>query len=388
MSTRILLVFREQETLTLDTVRRILEKGLAQHLPNAVEDIDYDWATNEKQAKERARKDDLIVTHLHIPATSSSPLNEAEKRGLGLLQSLEKEEKMAAGILVLPAFESEVQYEIEKLRNCSICVIEPGKWEDGLVQLALKKLAPRQPEKLMGNVDIVFDIKRDELGSSKLEGSYKLGIGVDYGDYRPLFIDTEKLMDLRNNIVPVLGEAPKWEGLWKQIGKDLMKAIFYSNIGRNNFYENFRELLDKVGLENTRIRFVVTKEIHPLPLEALVHIDKYLMLEAPIYRRLKVGGLTRVRPLFCDEETRTRNIRCLIIESASQGIVPNMTDENGGDLRLPNINDHVSEESEGWRITYARAESPSRSERLREFPVIKKKFTSMKMEKKLNTTDS
>src|SRR5262249_22026587 len=150
------------------------------------------------------------ITHLYIPADRKSPLREAEKHGLALLQSLNEKQLRIPSILVTPLFDTQLINATNDIFYCKLVIEGTDKWDDYLVKLSRKALEDMEDndieinklrdgirkkiikrtsnngnkeERKIARVDIALDLDNKRW-------SYRLkGIGVPYDISNILKID-------------------------------------------------------------------------------------------------------------------------------------------------------------------------------------------------------
>jgi hypothetical protein len=298
---------------TMEQVKDALDKELR--------DISFDFTSNEAKAKEKLKteKYHLIVASLDIPEDSKADPMEGLRRGLDLAQWMQSEKMNIPTILFKIVDDPELERTVNKMDMCELIHEKPG-WEDEFIKRVRQGLSPfklpdqkRPDDQKRLDVDIHLD-----LDKKTADYSFK---GVGNAEYRPLNIPTKEFLDLTTESRAL--ERPTWQCKLQYLGEKLMKHIFQSNF---DFAWDFKELVQEAGgLNNTRIRFVVEKEVYPIALEAIYgpceQLEKdYWMLHAPIYRTVVVDRRCEP-PLFHDQETRVGPLNILIIESPTEGEV-------------------------------------------------------------------
>ncbi|MFX0196433.1 MAG: CHAT domain-containing protein [Candidatus Hodarchaeota archaeon] len=312
----ILIVFQQREQGSY--IRDVLENEFFKHGL----DVFIDLARNEAEAKKRleARKYHLVITYLHIPADSKSPVREEERRGIALLQSLEKDRIEIPSVLISSWIDEYLVKTINDLYYCKLVAIGSKEWEEDLVKASQKALQKalqefeaeqQKEEEKWVNIDIFLDLSRRHW-------SYTVeGVGFHFQSRDVLNIDADKIRAL---VVPSrhIQYTPDWERKLRHIGETLWKEIFANN---PRFSAAFYQLIGEAGgVENARIRFVTDKMVSPIALEAVNYEHDYWMLRAPIYRGLP-GPHRLYPPLFSDRETQEGSINCLIVEANVEGLV-------------------------------------------------------------------
>jgi CheY-like chemotaxis protein len=329
---RVLMVFPDAKEETASVVSQLLK-----------ESGEITWVKSEAEA--RAALDSqpyhLIITDLHIPADKASLVQESEKRGLQFLQSLEKSRLQTPSLLVAVEPEGKLYQAARHLCHCE--VVPEGEdfradilkysqeTRDTLAPSQAKAPAPPQPK--IANIDITIHLDR-RMGSV-VQGSYSIkGYGFNYRDNGELLIDYDTLLKLmeKSKELENLENWPTWQDVMGEVGTTLGEQIYQEKLRlKQSFKKSFENVLLQVGgIENLRIRFNVVRETYSLILEALTKAkekipltkaeEKFLMLQAPIYRRVDICFAGEF-PLFSDPETRKGPINCLIIEADASGFV-------------------------------------------------------------------
>lgn len=195
-------------------------------------------------------------------------------------------------------------------------------------------------EPLKLNVDLHLDADRRF-------GEYLLtGIGYPIALNGQIEIDGDILHDLarRSQDISVIAD---WEKALRTIGKDLNKTIFSKN---HNLLRDYTRSLENVGgIENTSVRFSVTKSTNNIIFESLYDDEyRYLMLHAPIFRSLP----SPFHQFSLDGPLNQAGINCLIIEADTSGLVPpeQSAEDKGGPVMLEKLN-YIKEESR-WLFNY------------------------------------
>jgi hypothetical protein len=230
----------------------------------------------------------------------------------------------------------EVERRVSKMELCEL-VHEKLGWEDDFKKRVRQRLGPpkaleqketdeqkRPDEQKRFDVDFRLDLDR-----KLAEYSFKGAINVEY---RPLSIPKE-FLELTTESIALQEHVKKgeWQSKLQGIGEKLMEHIFFQD---RKFTALFWRTVSEVGgLGNTRIRFIVEKEVYPIALEAIYgpheqFEEDYWMLHAPIYRTIQESGAWG-RPLFHDEDQTKGPLNILIIESPTEG------ESDIGGLKVP-----------------------------------------------------
>ncbi len=283
--------------------------------------IDFDFTTNEAKAREKLSGGgyDLVVSSVDIPKDSKTLPVEGLRLGLCLAQWMEGENMNIPTILFTIVDDAELDQKVNRLKRCEL-VSEKLGWEDLFikrVKQALDRIEITEPKRL--NVDIFLNLDKKMVEYSFRGEGFPCSI-----EHNPLDILTAEFLELisRSN---ALGDEfrgnREWQRRLQDIGEKLMTHIFERD---RKFSRLFTQQVTLAGgLDNTRIRFVVEKEVHAIALEAIYgpHAqleEDYWMLHAPIYRTVgEFGGWGN--PLFHDQETREGPLNILIIESPTEG---------------------------------------------------------------------
>jgi len=289
-------------------------------------DISIDLVFDEQTAKEKIKSKAyaLVVTHQHLPKDGKTPIQEEEKRGLGLSKWIAANANRIPTVLLTFQSDTEVIEAVSQLQNCDAVFIGLDRWEDSLIKKVPQGLAAQTvEEKKRLDVDIYIDLE-----NNRAEADLK---GVNF----PRSVEREQLKIQGSAIIKLSMNAAKevdrtdgekWQKRLQKLGEALMRHIFQKNY---EFNRKFERLIGEVGgLQNTRIRFIVGEKIHAVALEAifgpheLQSREDYWMLHAPIYRTIRdCPGYEY--PLFHehDAEMNGRPINVLIIESPTEGLI-------------------------------------------------------------------
>jgi hypothetical protein len=297
---------------------------LVQETLRELTDISFDfiYTTNEAKAREKLSSGDggydLVVTSLDIPEDSKTMPVEGLRLGLGLAQWINEKMNIPT-ILFTIVDDADLNKKVNQLGWCELVTQKLG-WEDLFKKRVRQGLEGRKvPEEKRLNVDIFLN-----LGTKTPE--YALG-GVGF----PCSIEHKTLDILTTEFLELIKESSalaenckgkrEWQSKLQHIGEKLMAHIFERD---RKFSRLFTQQVTLAGgLPNTRIRFVVGKEVHPIALEAIYGPheqleEDYWMLHAPIYRTVgESGGWGN--PLFHDQETKKGPLSILIIESPTEG---------------------------------------------------------------------
>jgi hypothetical protein len=299
----------------LDRVKEILESELA--------GVTIDWVADEQRARERisSRAYDLVVAHQHLPKDRRTPLAEEENRGLVLSQWIDAEAgRLPTVLLTLPS-DTATMEAVNRLPRCDTVPTGLDNWENHLmkrVRPALAATAGKVPKRL--DVDIHIDLEKN-WAEADLRG-----VNIERRCEKiPLQIQGKEMVKLSMSVACEADRSggEKWRKRLKKVGEALMRHIFERN---PDFLHAFNTVTALVGgLENTRIRFIVEKKVHPVALEAIFGPHEllkkdYWMLHAPMYRTIRECPGYR-SPLFHedDEKTKGASVNFLIIESPTAG---------------------------------------------------------------------
>ncbi|MEN6373487.1 MAG: CHAT domain-containing protein [Smithella sp.] len=294
-----------------DEVEEVLEKELTDIL------FEFKGAGNEDKAREKLRGEeyDLVVSSLDIPKDSKALPEDGLRRGLGLAQWMEKENMKIPTILLTEAGDTDLEKVVNKLANCELVILKLG-WDDLFIKRVRRGLEGKTvTEQKRLDVDIFFYL-------DKKMAMYEFR-GVGPLRPTPLNIPFEEFLKLVEDCADL---EKKFKGPWESslqcIGVKLMTYIFENDSTFSRLF--WIRVKEAGGLNNTRIRFVVEKEVHPIALEAIYGPDvqseegNYWMLHTPIYRT--VGKYAAWgEPLFHDQETREGPLDILIIKSPTEG---------------------------------------------------------------------
>ncbi|MEJ2673531.1 MAG: hypothetical protein P8168_15335 [Deltaproteobacteria bacterium] len=363
MSFHILMVFPKARTDQAVAIKGAIKAALKftplfKHKKGEVEIVKNIQAAWESLEKRRYRSD-LIITHLHLPPDQDSPLDRTAQLGLKFLQDLSAKQQHLATILVAPAREDRLSQALKPLSNCELILEGEQLFEDlptkvltilssvtyhEPVASPVLSLEEPQPEKIFGNVDIYLDLDSARYGGVYVTGNYEMyTYKPDSGRKnfigpRPLHLTWRTLYDLatRSKELENLDRWPKWEKELKAVGDSLRCEICERE---EDFKNDLKRILSAVQnkMANLRFRFKLSlgnkqdpdplsfsEHLQEVVLEAMLDDQKeFLMLQAPIFRRLSIphgicaiDGEDDLYELFSKQD---RALRCLIIEAYTSG---------------------------------------------------------------------
>jgi hypothetical protein len=362
MSLNILLVFPQAQRDLAKEIRNLLED-----LPQAKEtdaDVMIKWNVNSARESlaERHYRFDLIIVNLYLPPDSQSPLDHSVKLGLSFLQELKKNKRRLPSILVAPVKDDKLPKDVKELGDTDL-VLAGADFEEELRLSVLRKLktaycepaakpvhtvAEPKRERIFGNVDIWLNLHSQPYSPTHCPGQFEMNI-YQPGSANPitfigsgaLWLDWTTLYDLaiKSKDLENLDKYPwpRWKEELEALGGSLRKEICEKE---EKFQTYFKCLLRKVhnNIQNTRIRFKLSlaskddkdprarfsADLQAVVLEALLDDQrKFLMLQAPVFRRLDPSVASDDEyqfPLFY-RGNGEKPLKCLIIESDTQGIV-------------------------------------------------------------------
>ncbi|MFA4902728.1 MAG: CHAT domain-containing protein [Desulfobaccales bacterium] len=372
MSLHILLVFPEAQIELARDMRDLLEDNpLVKEADGEVKIV-----RNVKTAWECLRQSryDFIVAFLHLPPDRASPLDLSAQLGLDFLQSLKKESQHIPSILVAPARDDNIDKALETLPECKLAFIGESLSNDVLdhAQKYLQKVTYqepasqptyylKEPAKLQGDIEIKLHLgpgfQPFVYGEYTMFTEYK----KIAGQHGQLWLDWRTLKELakKSKALEDPEVCSEWLEELKNVGESLWREFCRGFCDRyTKFKEHFNTHVKQVnGIENTRIRFKmdmvdkeededlarVSEEMQAVVLEALKEDQKeFLMLQAPIYRRL---DLTEYEydsyPLFdLKDKDKEAPINCLIIEADTSGWVEELR------KNLPELSHILGEQGE------------------------------------------
>lgn len=364
MSLAILLLFPQDQAELASEIRNELED-----LPQ-VKEIEADTIIRKNAdsarecLEERQYQFDLIIVHLHIPPEPQSPLDPSAQMGLAFLQELHKNKRPIPSILVAPAKNEALSLEVKKLGDTDLVLSGANLLDDLRLNVQKKlKTAYREPaaqpvhtveepkkkkEKIFGNVDIWLNLHSQPYSATHCPGQfdmhiYKPGEPKTFIGSGPLWLDWSTLYNLatKSRELENIDEYPwpRWKEELEALGGSLRMEICEKE---ENFQKHFKCLLKKVhnNIQNTRIRFKLSlaqkddqdpraqlsADLQAVVLEALLDDQrKFLMLQAPIFRRLDPSMVAEEEyeykfPLFY-RENGEKILKCLIIEADTCGYV-------------------------------------------------------------------
>jgi len=191
----------------------------------------------------------------------------------------------------------------------------------------------RPPRKKTGFVEIWIE-------AEKGQGKYCLSTNcvrrTDSGPLEYKAIPIKELQLLSNIINDEEDLKRQWREMFGHIG-DKVQDIVLQN---PELRFQFQNLLEAVGgFENIELEFFIDRDAHDIPFESVKRWDHndHLMLTAPVYRRIDIHNPAErlLTPLFeNDEPSNIKPLNCLIIDASTDGIVPDLYDENGKPIQL------------------------------------------------------
>jgi hypothetical protein len=255
----------------------------------------------------------LIIAGLALPTDAATPQSETQQSaGLELVRRLREFGFRAPVIFTAESSDVEVS---DKMRG-----LDPSAFVrlgvDWSTDLRRELSRFREGRELVVRPRCVnFDI----VVRGETDWSWRL-IGKGTEDSGVIFVDKTMLAKVLtwSTQMPQRTASTTWGDDLSYIRDELGRLLF-SNPSNLEFFKVLIEAKTRVGgTENTRIRFVVNADTHPIVLEAIGDLDfdqglPYLMLKAPVYRRYEAHG--EGFPLFKDRASRRGPINCLIIEA-------------------------------------------------------------------------
>ena len=155
-----------------------------------------------------------------------------------------------------------------------------------------------------------------------------LSKGNELNSEGTLDLDWEKLEDLGERTVELNGKDD-WEVNLRRIGDDLWDLLL-----QGRFRDKFHQVKGITPLANLHIRFNVSEEVYDVAFEALRFQDHYMMLEAPLARKVETDS--RVRPL---QLGGSKPVNVLFVEAdvGAGEYVPEVLDINGQDVKFETL---------------------------------------------------
>ncbi len=305
----ILLVFPLQkaalaESLTLELEDAFYGKGEA-----AVTII-----KNEKRAMIhlQAQQHDLVIININIPENEHAPIDETAHRGFHLAEWMRNNQMMRNIILITPSLNNENSLRANELDNCLLLAESDSLTKDVVRHATTAK----DPDKY---VELVFDLSQDIH-----RWQYQINLTpqnkhIDQGHITVSNDFIEDLIDLSKEMSNP--DYKVWAQKLNRVGEKLKERLFHVN-GEFGI-KIYHQLTEAGGLQNSRVRFVVSKEMHPIMLEAIIppELSDYWMLQAPLYRRVNADNSLGQQQCTLFQDTQRAPINCLIIRSDISGPV-------------------------------------------------------------------
>lgn len=262
---------------------------------------------------------DLVVAHANVPADRKDR-SESRRGGSGLefLRALRRDGNAVPFILIVETGGDEA-IEVQDIDRARV-VRDGTKMRGDLLDKVPVMLEPSPQEEHRVQLDITLDLDNQV---------YIWELAVRDGKSVTAFPAESLNLDMRaiQEILYESGELPDklksgsadWQQKLQFVGQHLAEMIFEGN---PKLLASFQHYLTPENPETARIRFTVAKKIYPAVLEAVVDSqdEKFWMLKAPVYRRLKVQSMQN-QPLFRGAGDDPPRLNCLIIESNVDGQV-------------------------------------------------------------------
>ena len=294
---------------------------------------------------------DIAITALEIDRDGHTPRQPDENVGLQLAKELASRNNAPRVIIISADTSEELRAQISQVRNC--CLMMLDKVPQTIVSTVENILSPKDETKAadkadaLGFIEITIDRNRQgtcqvwtpERGSGKPIPETPVPLSFSETTFNDIIYNSsilEKLVKVRE---------PEWLSSYKQIGekikeemtRDIKLLLRMDRVSRVAGHRN--------GVSNVHLTFVADKEIDRLPFESLIDWDididdgdhDFLLLKGPVYRRVH-GNRHREtrgrRPLISSSAGTQKNIKCLIIDASTGGLVDNYREEFE-DVQLP-----------------------------------------------------
>ncbi len=307
---RVLLVHPEHDMQ--EQIQDLLEEALD-------EELVVHWTPDQKRAESYLKSEgcELIISHTDIPYDRKVVSDKRRQNcGIELLESLRKQQNLTPFMLISGSpgddfFKIQDYKNVRVVRTGTEMRADIDKYVGGLLSL-------REAERTV-ELDITLDPDNHKF-------FYTLCVrdenSVLETEPETLSVDRSLLEEVIEDSSELPEQMQKGSKVWKKklhrLGKHLATAIFDRN---PELLAKFYGQLDHARLDDARIRFVVEKQVYPAVLEAILEksTNKYWMLQAPVYRKIKMDG--RQYPLFSGPSEKQKNLNCLIIEAQFEGYV-------------------------------------------------------------------
>jgi hypothetical protein len=328
----------------------LIERLLASRFPDLITDKDRTAAGAVGRC--RAQQEDpyrLVIANHSLAADPKTPRNDAENKGLELLESI-----VALGhrdvlkILIAPVgLTNALLSRVAAVPNCHPVIQEPDTFEESFLTVVSKALeiAADESEEAAPRQEVVVNLKLDrDWGEYQFKG---VGDFKYFTEPAPLHFNRSKLEQLIK-LSALAKDQPQWEELLLIIGKQLGELLFTGDNAQ--FWGDLRAAQTSAGgTERKRICFNIGRPVHSAALEALLHPeeDRFWMLQVPMYRRLTRPAQDPLRRpvLFKERKRPPKPFTAFIIEAPAEGLVQGVKNEQGRDLELPPLK-NVSAEAD------------------------------------------
>ena len=294
----------------------ILRLGIKSALPgieiHVASNLKDGWTQLERLGLKTCR---IVISGLRVPRSRSSrvpALDGKERTSLDLVKRIRKRGVETLPVLLVAA-ENSSSEDVRQFNNVNVvCVTDIAERASEVIR---RMLGFEEKRRQWRNVNL--DIKLHEksyLWHLRRTTPYEQSDGAL--DIKPR--DLEELRELSAIGFDSLPNAKFMSGL----GKSLHRVVMTADADGLTLRERLKSLCDgKGGIQGARIRFIVDQHTYPILLEFVTEPshreDKdFWMLQAPLFRSCK-GKVTRP-PLFTDGESRTRNLKCLLIQGATR----------------------------------------------------------------------
>ena len=314
---KILLVFPCQKEELAEDLQLELEDAFSD---NGAALVNVSKNIKHAKANITGHKFDLVIININIPEDTKTPIDESAQLGIHLAEWMQNNNLPQNIVVIAPSYSNETSIHINKIENC-LLLTETATLIEDVINHAI---SAKPPEKF---VELIFDLSEDNHRWKYQIGLVPRQMDPDCGHITVSQSFVEDLTDLSSDMSNPT--SSNWEQKLSRVGTKLRNELFHIN---GEFGIKLINQLNNVGgLEHSRVKFIVGKDMHPIMLEAIIPPtlnmletiapttpSKYWMLQAPLYRRIRVEGCDQCTIFQGEQRTP---INCLVIRSNIDGPV-------------------------------------------------------------------
>ena len=253
MTFRILVVIMDPQQLEAIkiTIHDLLDRAGHESIIHSASNV-REARLNIKESSHRGY--DLLVCHVNIPEDHKTPVNTDEKRGLLLLQELEKEGFDTPCILITLAPDASIFSVMQRMEHAGLVI----EGEENMIEefeffcrkflieeSLLEGNDPPETPQRIGKVDIILKPKQGGFLYAMKGINFKSKTCPDPDILQVDMIEIEELIG-RSRRMEALKDERDWKDELLAIGKRILKELFEKNI---DFNIGFKSLVSEVGGE-------------------------------------------------------------------------------------------------------------------------------------------